>query len=80
MLTYQETLFTKLGLISTAAMVMLCPGVMATATRYDSGICDGGSRPVYEGDQYRPNRTIMAMAGVQRLNACTQIVKHGYDV
>ncbi|KAE9525097.1 hypothetical protein AGLY_014511 [Aphis glycines] len=40
-IAYQETLFTKLGLISTtAAMAMLfCPGVIATTTRYDSDIC-----------------------------------------
>jgi len=54
--------------------------VMTAATCYDSGIGDGGSRLVYEGDQYRPNRTIMAMADAQRLKACTQIIKHGYDV
>jgi len=79
MIIYQETLFTKLGLISTAAMVMLWPGVMATATRYDCGICDGGNRPVYECDQYRPNRTLMAMAGIQRLMDRTLIIQRGND-
>jgi hypothetical protein len=58
---------------------MLRPGVLATAARYDSGICDGGSRPVYEGNLYRPNRTITAMAGARRLareqrNAVTMTV------